>query len=247
MSFAAFATAVVQGYQGAQQAQQHANQGLGGAVAQQSVCFINNSTATNTIGTYVNTGTTASTVTLYGQPFQSQQNDINQIDALTVDDLKRLIDHKSHGQMKVIPRLRHACMPRLCAPANFSDPMKPLDVRVVHGFKLDEAGAYVLPDGSCLEIDHNGNYVVNDDQGKVTYKATKIRDFNPFLNASDLLEQYITELKPLGVRQDEVLQLEIEHFINWLIHKAAEKDGDIPPADVPKLPPVALLTKQEAA
>ena len=45
----------------------------------------------------------------------------------------------------------------------------------------------------------------------------------------------------MGVRQDQVLNLAIEHFICWLVHKAAEKDRDVAPADIPKLPPASVL------
>lgn len=201
-------------------------------------------TAATNSGVYIH-GNTTGFGGISSQTIQS--NPYDPINALTLSELKTPIEGRSRGQMKVLQRLTHRCMPRLVVPVDITDPISPSAIRTVHGFKLDEAGAYVLPDGSCLELDHQGNYVVNDTDGKTTYKASRLRDFNPFLNASDLLEEYIGELKPLGVRQDEVLQLAIEHFINWLIHKAAEKDGDPVPVDVPKLPPVALLTKQEAA
>lgn len=51
-------------------------------------------------------------------------------------------------------------------------------------------------------------------------------EFNRFLNASDLLEDFIEDAGRAGVRQSEFLNLPIELFINWLIIKAAEKDGD---------------------
>lgn len=102
--------------------------------------------------------------------------------------------------------------------------------------KLVPGMVYNMPDGSKVKIDIDGGYTIDDKDAKVIYKACRVREFNPFLNASDLLEQYIEELVPLGVRQDQVLHLEIEGFIYWLIHRAAERDGDAPPADVPRLP-----------
>lgn len=51
------------------------------------------------------------------------------------------------------------------------------------------------------------------------------RILNRYLSASDLLEEFITDLGPLGVRQGEVLNIPVELFINWLICKAAEEDG----------------------
>lgn len=58
------------------------------------------------------------------------------------------------------------------------------------------------------------------------------RILNKYLNASDLLEEFILEMKPLGIRQNEVLSVPIELFINWLIIRSAEEDG----LDAPALP-----------
>lgn len=61
------------------------------------------------------------------------------------------------------------------------------------------------------------------------------RILNKYLNASDLLEEFILEMKPLGIRQNEVLSVPIELFINWLIIRSAEEDGLDAPA-LPRLP-----------
>lgn len=87
---------------------------------------------------------------------------------------------------------------------------------------------YRLPDGSKIEIDADGNYQVLDEDARVIHKACRIRAFNRFLNASELLEQFIGDLAPLGVKQSEVLKIPVEAFINWLIYKAAEADGELP-------------------
>lgn len=89
-----------------------------------------------------------------------------------------------------------------------------------------------LPDGSKLEIDDLGNYTIHDKDAKVTYKANRIREFSPHLNASDLLAQFVRYVGGLGVRQKEVLSLPIELFINWLVIEAAERDQDQIPAEV---------------
>lgn len=93
---------------------------------------------------------------------------------------------------------------------------------------------YDLPDGSKIAIDMNGNFEIVDRNAKVTYQANRKREFNPFINASDLLEQFIHDVGELGVRQCEVLAIPIELFINWLVIKAAEQDGD-PMPDIPQL------------
>ena len=119
---------------------------------------------------------------------------------------------------------------------------------IFYGYVLPEKpGQYIMPDGSTIHVDSLGNYEVRDQDSKVTYKANRVREFNPYINASDLLEQFIKEMgKVDGVKQTEVLRLPIEAFIYWLILQAAKKDGDslegLPrvetalPAPMPKLP-----------
>ncbi len=92
-----------------------------------------------------------------------------------------------------------------------------------------------LPDGSIIDIDKDGNYTIDDKNAKRVYKAHRILEFNKYLNASDLLESFIEDLGKANVKQGEVLQVPIEMFINWLIHRAAEADNDPMPQDVPRL------------
>lgn len=88
-------------------------------------------------------------------------------------------------------------------------------------------GEYELPDGSTLVIDSTGNYKVLDENAKVVYRACRVREFNPYINASDLLEAFIKEVGKIdGVDQSEILRLPIEAFINWIILQAAKRDGD---------------------
>jgi hypothetical protein len=98
--------------------------------------------------------------------------------------------------------------------------------------------AYKMPNGSVCHIDGDGGFRICDKDAKIIYRANRVYDFNPFLNASDMLEEYIKELAPHGVRQDQVLKIPIISFINWLVHKAMEKDGEPPPQDVPRLPSI---------
>lgn len=99
--------------------------------------------------------------------------------------------------------------------------------------------SYKMPNGSVCRIDDAGGFHIDDKNAKVLYRANRVYDFNPFLNASDMLEEYIRELAPHGIRQDQVLKIPIISFINWLIHKAMEKDNEPPPQDVPRLPSIA--------
>jgi hypothetical protein len=103
---------------------------------------------------------------------------------------------------------------------------------------LKQGWKVVAKDGTVISLDDKGNVQVDDSNAKVVYKANTIRDFNKFLNASDLLEQFIRFTGTFGVRQSEVLNIPIETFINWLIIEAAKMDGEQPP-DLP------LIQKKE--
>lgn len=50
------------------------------------------------------------------------------------------------------------------------------------------------------------------------------KEFNPFINASDMLEQFIEFLGTQDVKQTEVLGMPIELFIQWLILQACTAD-----------------------
>ncbi len=89
-----------------------------------------------------------------------------------------------------------------------------------------------LPDGAKLVIDELGNYVIEDKDAKVTYKANNNRDFSPYLNASDMLAKFVEYVGTVGVKKSEVMNLPIHLFISWLIIEAANKDGDVVPGDV---------------
>lgn len=53
-------------------------------------------------------------------------------------------------------------------------------------------------------------------------------DFNPFINASDRLEEFIAFAGENKVRRGEVLKLPVELFLKWLIIQACEADDEEP-------------------
>lgn len=55
------------------------------------------------------------------------------------------------------------------------------------------------------------------------------REFNRYINASDLLEEFISFLGVEGVKQREVMDMPLQLFIQWLIIRAHEADGEKPP------------------
>lgn len=98
--------------------------------------------------------------------------------------------------------------------------------------KDDFQGDISLPDGTILRFD-NGNYEILDQDAKVIYRANRFREFNRFLNASDLLEEFVKDCGQYGVRKQDFFEITVDVFINWLIVKAALHDGDpVPTAEI---------------
>ncbi len=95
--------------------------------------------------------------------------------------------------------------------------------------KSDGLGArIILPNGAEIKVDANGDISLDEQNAKIHYRAAP-RNFNKFLNTSDVVEEFIRYLGSLDVRQRHVLTLPLGLFINWLVIAAAEADGD--PAD----------------
>lgn len=53
-------------------------------------------------------------------------------------------------------------------------------------------------------------------------------EFNKYINASDLMEEFIKWVGSEGVRRREVMTLSIDLFIKWLIIRACEEDQEEP-------------------
>jgi hypothetical protein len=90
----------------------------------------------------------------------------------------------------------------------------------------------LLPDGTVIKVDDLGNYKIEDKEAKVVYEAARMREFNPFVNASDLLASFIRDVGALGITKEELGKLPIPLLINWLVVKAAEQDNDPIPEGV---------------
>lgn len=88
-----------------------------------------------------------------------------------------------------------------------------------------------LPDGTIIHVDQKGNFQIVDN-ATVVYRRNWVRDFNRYINASDLLENFIDYLGSLGVRRSEFKTIPVEMFIKWVVIQAATQDGDpIPDID----------------
>jgi hypothetical protein len=97
-----------------------------------------------------------------------------------------------------------------------------------------------LPDGTIIDVKANGSFEIQDKAAKVIYRANRVRDFNPFLNASDKIEEFIAFCGEHGVRQGEMLELPLNLFIGWLVLEAAKADRE----PEPSLPLLADLRKR---
>lgn len=104
--------------------------------------------------------------------------------------------------------------------------------KVAEEARIRRGKEYDLPDGSTLKIDNNGNYTIDDADAKVVYKANRLREFSPHLNASDMVAAFAKYAAELGVKEKQILQLPIELFVAWLVVEAAERDGDPTPSTI---------------
>lgn len=94
-----------------------------------------------------------------------------------------------------------------------------------------------LPDGAVINIKPDGSYEINDSKATVVYRANRVREFNRYLNASDLLEAFIRFCgKEARVRRHEMLNLPIKLFIAWLVLEAAKADKEPEPDDIKLIP-----------
>lgn len=111
-------------------------------------------------------------------------------------------------------------------------------------FKIDDGKECIveLPDGTKINIKIDGSFDIEDKDAKVTYRANRVRNFNPFLNASDKLEDFIRFCGKQGVRKRDILQLPISLFIGWLILEAAKADNE-PEPSIPLLPNLQKIIK----
>ena len=103
--------------------------------------------------------------------------------------------------------------------------------------KLLKGKSYLLklPDGTRLHVKTDGSFEILDKNAKIVYAAARFREFNPFLNASDKMEAFIDFCASKGVTKEEMTELPVKLFINWLIIEAAKADRETPP-DLPLLP-----------
>lgn len=69
-------------------------------------------------------------------------------------------------------------------------------------------------------------------QGAQTLTSSVPKAFNPYVNASDRLEEFIAYLGTEGVRSSEVMGMPLELFIKWLVIEACKADDEPVPEGV---------------
>jgi hypothetical protein len=113
-------------------------------------------------------------------------------------------------------------------------------------------GKYQLPGGAVLEINAN-SYHIDDSNHKTVYKAHTNRDFNEYVNTSDILEKFMGYIAGLQLTREQFMELPLRLFILWLIIEASKQDGEPPPEPEVKQLELALeplqmnLAKQKVA
>lgn|GEM_PF-4049444 len=163
---------------------------------------------------------------VYGQ-MQAQQQQYAQTPYVAPAPVDHVAQVRAQGHV-VLKKMQRVVHTRFLPHPMANHDVAKLITRHVDGYELPaEVGEYIMPDGSILIVDDVGNYRVEDHDAKVTYKANRTREFNPYINASDLLEAFVAAVgKHPAVDQGNVLRLPLEAFVNWLICEAAKRDGD---------------------
>lgn len=91
---------------------------------------------------------------------------------------------------------------------------------------VGKARTITFPDGTVIDFRKDGSFEIFDQYAKKIYSAARCYDFNPFLNASDKLEEFIKFCGSVGVRQGDMLGIPIKSFVQWLVIEAAKADGE---------------------
>jgi hypothetical protein len=98
------------------------------------------------------------------------------------------------------------------------------DIHIPSG--ADSHATFTLPNGVTIKLFPDDHVEIDESNGRQMYKSEPLRGFNKYLNASDLLEQFIAYCGTQNISRDEFKDLPVSLFIFWLIVQAAEADGD---------------------
>lgn len=101
----------------------------------------------------------------------------------------------------------------------------------------------VLPNKTKIKIFPDDHIEIDDTDERRLYQSQPVRDFNKYLNASDLLESFIEFCAKENMTKKEFSELPISLFILWLIVRAGETDGDPVDETLPMLTHAVRVTK----
>lgn len=98
----------------------------------------------------------------------------------------------------------------------------------------------VREDDDKIVIRLSPDYYIEIQEGKVKlygesqlkYKNIPTKEFNKYINTSDILEDFMGLIKSLKISKEEMLNLPLKLFIQFLIIKAIEEDGEEVPNDI---------------
>jgi len=90
----------------------------------------------------------------------------------------------------------------------------------------DAHATFTLPNGVRINLFPDDHIEIDEADGKQLYRTDATRGFNKFLNASDLLEEFIAYCAEQKMTRKDFAELPVSLFIYWLIVRAAENDGD---------------------
>lgn len=85
-----------------------------------------------------------------------------------------------------------------------------------------------LPDGTRLLVDDIGNWILDDTNTKKIRHGNNILPFNPYINVSDRMEEFMKFCANSGVHKENFMHLPIHLFIKWLVIEAAKVDKEEP-------------------
>lgn len=107
------------------------------------------------------------------------------------------------------------------------------DIKIPSG--ANTKATFVLPNDVKIHLFPDDHVEIDESDGTQLYKTKPIREFNKYLNASDLLEEFIIYCGQQRLTRHEFSELPISLFIYWLIVRSAESDGDPTDEVVPLL------------
>jgi hypothetical protein len=85
---------------------------------------------------------------------------------------------------------------------------------------------FILPNDVKIHLFADDHIEIDESDGHQIYKTAPVRGFNKYLNASDLMEDFVRYCATQKITRREFQNLPISLFICWIILESAKADGD---------------------